>query len=304
MKTYILSVLILLSNSKFSRSQTQHINSSLSTLTSDSVSLKTPHRILKVNPRDYSRKGKFYVHWGYNFSWYAKSDISFKGKGYDFVLKDVVAKDRPTKLSLTYINPVKISIPQFNFHGGYFFKDNYSVSIGWDHMKYVIDVPQEVRITGNIDALISEPEIATGTYAGTYNNDDFTIKPEFLTYEHTDGFNYASVEVERYDDAWVSQSKRRTLTLETGLGGGVLVPRTDVRFFKVGENNYWNLAGWGVSAKAGLKYYFSKLIYIQGNLKAGHTNLSNIRTTGRNDVDKASQKINYLENYWVLGFQF
>lgn len=303
MKVTILAALLLFSTTLYSNTQIKTINQShISDV--DSVLVSIPGSIFKVSPRDYSRKGKFFVHWGYNFSWYADSDISFKGKGYDFVLKNVAAQDRPTKLSWTYINPAEISIPQFNFHAGYFIKDNYSISIGWDHMKYVIDVPQQVKITGHIDEFVSEPGIATGTYEGTYSNDDLTITSDFLTFEHTDGFNYASVEVERYDDAWVSKSKKRTLTLETGLGLGVVVPRTDVRFFKVGQNNYWNLAGWGVSVKAGLKYYFSKQIYFQGNLKAGHTNLSDIHTTGRNDIDGASQKINYLENYWVLGFQF
>ena len=34
--------------------------------------------------RTVSNKGKFFAHWGYNFSSYAKSDIHFKGPNYDF----------------------------------------------------------------------------------------------------------------------------------------------------------------------------------------------------------------------------
>ncbi|MFM6977090.1 MAG: hypothetical protein ACKOW2_09630 [Sphingobacteriaceae bacterium] len=262
-----------------------------------------PASIFKVQARDYSRKGKFYVHWGYNVSGYAKSDINFHGKGYNFTLKDVVAHDRPTALSSTYINPATISIPQFNFHFGYFIKDNYSISLGWDHMKYVVDVPQTVKITGYIEASISEPAIATGAYEGVYDNDDFTINHDFLKYEHTDGYNYASVEVERYDDAWKAKNGTMYLTMETGLGAGLVIPRTDVRLLGVGQNNFWNVAGWGVSAKAGLKLFFNKHLFFQGSLKTGWTDLSNIRTTGR-DSDHAKQKISYLENYWVLGYLF
>lgn len=92
--------------------------------------------------------------------------------------------------------------------------------------------------------------------------------------------------------------------METGLGLGVVIPRTDVRLLEVGQNNYWNLAGWGISAKAGLKYFFNSHLFFQGSLKTGYTNLSDIHTTGRNDYDHAKQKISYLENYYVLGYLF
>lgn len=259
---------------------------------------------LKDSRRSFSRKGEWFVHWGYNFSWYDTSDLNFKGPGYDFTLKDVVAHDRPSKLSLDYINPLEITIPQFNFRFGYFFKDNYSVSIGWDHMKYVMDIPQTVNVTGYINPTISNPAISTGAFAGTYNNAPVTITEDMLTFEHTDGFNYVSAEVERYDDIWVSRSQKNMLTLESGLGIGFMIPRTDVRLFGVGENNYWNFAGYGISAKAGLKFHFTKKFYLQNSTKVGFTDLSRIHTTGRNDIDKASQTIRYVENLTVLGYQF
>jgi hypothetical protein len=174
--------------------------------------------------------------------------------------------------------------------------------LGWDHMKYVVDVSQTVKITGTIAPSISEPAIDASAYSGRYYNADFTINPDFLTFEHTDGFNYASIEVERYDDAWHAKKGKMYLAMETGLGAGLVVPRTDVRLLEVGQNNYWNVAGWGISAKAGAKLFFNKHLFFQGSLKTGWTNLSNIRTTGRNAIDKAQQKISYLENYWVLGY--
>jgi hypothetical protein len=81
---------------------------------------------------------------------FSKSDIHFKGNGYDFVLHNVVAHDRPSDLSWDYINPKEVSIPQFNFRYGYFIKDNLAIVIAQDHMKYVMDQNQTVDITGNI----------------------------------------------------------------------------------------------------------------------------------------------------------
>ncbi len=259
------------------------------------------------NTRNYSNKGKFYVHWGYNFSWYAKSDIHFKGPNYDFTLKNVVAKDRPTKLDLTYINPLEITIPQFNFHFGYYIKDNYTISIGWDHMKYVAQMPQTVKIDGYIGATISDPAnpiIVPPKYVGVYNNDDLNVGTDMLTYEHTDGYNYVSAEVERYDDVWVAKNHKQSFNIETGVGTGFLIPRTDARLFGVGSNHFWNFAGYGVSAKVGARFFFNQHLYFQGNLKAGWTNLTKIHTTGRNGIDNAKQQISFLENYYVLGYRF
>ncbi len=254
--------------------------------------------------RNFSRKGDWFFYYGYNFSWYNKSDINFKGPGYDFTLKDVKAHDRPSKLSWDYLNPGQITTPQVNIHFGYYIKDNYSISLGWDHMKYVMDIPQTVKIQGYINPTISNPAIPTGKFAGVYNGESITVPEEMLSYEHTDGFNYVSAEIQRYDDLWSPRNQTTSLTLETGLGIGTVIPRSDVHLFGVGQNNYWNFAGYGFSAKAGLKFYITKGFFIQNSTKVGWTNLTHVHTTGRNELDRASQKISFLENYTVLGVQF
>ncbi len=258
----------------------------------------------KESTRDFSRKGNWYVHWGWNFSWYDKSDITFKGPGYDFTLKNVSAKDRPSKLSSDYINPMELTTPQFDFRFGYFINDTYSISLGWDHMKYVMNIPQKVVIDGHIDPMVSDPQISTGKYAGVYHDQEITVQPEMLTFEHTDGLNYVSAELERYDDIWVARNKKQMLTMETGAGLGFVIPRSDVRFFGVGENNFWNFAGYGISVKAGLKFNVTKKLYFQNVTKAGFIDLDKIHTTGRNSIDGAQQTIRFLENYTAIGFQF
>lgn len=256
------------------------------------------------NTRATSNKGKFFLHWGYNFSSYAKSDIHFKGPGYDFTLLDVKATDRPSKLSTDYINPARFTIPQFNFHFGYFFKDNYSISLGWDHMKYVVNTPQTVRVKGFIDPVASNPGISTGDWAGTYDGRELTLQDSVFKFEHTDGYNFAAIGIERYDDIWVSHSKKQSLNTEVGLEAGLLIPRTDARLFNVGDNHYWNVAGYGFAGKVGLQYHILKWLYVQGSFKTGFTDLDRISTTGRKGVDRAKQNIWFFENYWVLGFKF
>lgn len=255
------------------------------------------------NQRLIANNGRFFVHWGWNFSAYAKSDIHFTGPNYDFTLHNVSAGDRPTKLSWTYINPAEITIPQFNFHFGYFINDNYSISLGWDHMKYVVSTPQSVRFTGYADKMVSEPAISSGVFGDVADGDMVMLSPDDFKYEHTDGYNFATVGLERYDDIWVNNSGKMHLTMETGAEVGLIIPRSDVRLFGEGKNHFWNIAGYGGAAKAGLQFHFSKRLYLQSSIKVGWTDMQNVRTTGRNGIDKAQQKIWFFENYSVLGFK-
>ena len=92
------------------------------------------------NPEKYTskNKGKFYIFWGGNRESYSKSDIHFKGADYDFTIYDVTAHDKPKGWHLDYLNPARMTIPQTNLRIGYFITNHYNISIGVDHMKYVM----------------------------------------------------------------------------------------------------------------------------------------------------------------------
>lgn len=253
------------------------------------------------------RKGKYFVYWGYNRSAYPTSDISFKGPGYNFTLNKVTASDAPTAFDgfETYFNPSLFSIPQFNLHAGVFIKDNLSLSIGWDHMKYVVDDYQNSHITGNILGQVSNPGITVNPkYVGNFSNAPVVINPiDFVDYEHTDGFNYAAIELDHYTNLWQAKKNHMQLEWINGVGIGVVVPRSDVRLFTVGQNNFWNLAGAGASIKTGLRLNLTKQLFFETSLKGGYTDLWDVHTTGRS-VDQASQAIWFGEWFWALGFNF
>lgn len=263
------------------------------TQVSDSVNKSQDTSWFNKNSRSYSQKGKFFLNVGFNWSGYGRSDINFDGPGYDFTLEDVVGYDQPYKPSL-----------QYNIHAGYYISERYSISVGYDHMKYVMKVPQSVKISGVIEPEISNPAISTGQFAGNYNNETVNVTPDFLTLEYTDGFNYVSTHLQRYDDIWVANNRKTSLALETGVAVGAVIPRADVKLFTVGTNNKLNIAGWGASAKAGLMFNFNKRLYFLTSWEAGHANMYRIHTTGRNDIDKASQKLNFLQNLYLIGIRF
>lgn len=239
-----------------------------------------------------SRKGQFHVYWGWNVSWYSDSDISFKGEDYDFTLEDVEAFDRPTPFNAhDYFNPAQITIPQFNFRLGYFFHENYNVSIGFDHMKYVVKPYQIVKMTGEI--------ANSGTnYDGVYNNTDQAINKDFLRFEHTDGLNYVNVEVRRFDEIYAT--KDITFNLTEGFGAGLLIPRTNTTLLGKERYDEVHTSGFGLGAVIGVNVTFFERYFIQSELKGGYINMQNIRTT-QSEVDEASQDFFFGQFNVVFG---
>jgi len=237
-------------------------------------------------------KGGFYIYWGWNFGWYSNSDITFKGDNFDFTLDEVVANDRQSPFNInTYFNPTTITIPQYNFRIGYFISDHYNVSFGIDHMKYVMQADQVVKISGLIDS--------TGTvYDGIYNNDELTLSKDFLRFEHTDGLNYINVEFRRFDEI-INLNKVR-INLTEGIGIGALYPKTNTTLFDNATYDEFHLAGYGISAVVGLNVTFYKYFFIQSEFKGGFINMPDIRIT-MNESDKANQHFFFTQLNIVFG---
>lgn len=242
-------------------------------------------------------KGKFYIYWGGNRETYTKSDISFTGQGYDFTLYDVQAHDRPKGWHVDYVNPARMTIPQTNFRMGYFINDHYNISLGVDHMKYVMFQDKVVNYTGTYEN--------RGTYGEAIAPNQVLLTEEFLTFEHTDGLNYVNTEFSRVDDisskifkTWNSDKVQINLT--EGLGIGLLYPKTNAKVLGKERHDDFHISGFGVSAKAGLNFTFFKHFFVQTELKGGYIDMNDIRTTHQS-VDRASQHFWFLQRVIAFG---
>jgi hypothetical protein len=263
-------------------------------------------------------KGKFFVSWGGNRESYSKSDVNFRGKDYNFTVENMSAHDKPKGWHMDYVNPARMTIPQTNLRLGYFFSDHYSVTIGVDHMKYVMSQNQTANVNGYIDLPTDQ---AGSFYNGIYNNtpvdmslygaqeggvDKGTIQnpPPFLMYEHTDGLNYVNTEVSRHDDISslfnLPNTDKVQINLTEGLGVGLLFPKTNTTLLGKERHDDFHVSGYGLSAKAGLNITFFKHFYIQGELKGGYINMQDIRTTQSSD-DSASQDFFFFQRIIAFG---
>jgi hypothetical protein len=250
------------------------------------------------NPEKYTahNKGKFYVYWGGNRETFSKSDIHFKGADYDFTLYDVEAHDKPKGWHADYINPAKMTIPQTNFRMGYFINDHYNVSLGIDHMKYVMYQNKRVNYSGNYPN--------PGTYNENPIGNQLTLDEQFLTFEHTDGLNYVNTEIARVDDISklfkLPNTDKFQVNTVGGIGVGLLFPKTNAKVLSKDRHDDFHVSGFGASAKVGLNFTFFKHFFVQTELKGGYINMNDIRTTALSD-DTAEQKFWFLQRIIVIG---
>ena len=252
----------------------------------------------QVNPSKYTahNKGKMYIFWGGNRESFSKSDIHFKGENYNFTLNDVSANDKPKGWHIDYFNPARMTIPQTNLRIGYFISDHYNISIGVDHMKYVMNQNQTVTINGTINE--------GGPFDGTYNNDPIVLTENFLTFEHTDGLNYINTEFSRVDDISklfkINNTDIFQINVTEGVGAGILYPKTNAMLMGKERHDDFHIAGYGVSAKVGLNFTFFKHFFLQTEFKGGYIDMNDIRTT-HSSADRASQHFYFLQRIVTIG---
>jgi hypothetical protein len=241
-----------------------------------------------------TQKGQMFVFWGWNRAGFTNSDIRFKGNGYDFTLENVVVHDRPSPLSLDYINPGKISIPQFNFRLGYFIKDNLALVIAQDHMKYVMDQDQTVGFKGDI----SDPVYAAMVQNGQVN----LVDSEFLTFEHTDGLNYINLGLEKYKPLLTKE--KINIVWAYGGGIGMMMPKSNIKLFGNERSDRFHIAGFGLDARTNINVIFWKHWMARVEGKVGYINMPDIKTTLNNKPDKASQDFVFGQVNFGIGYTF
>ncbi|TBX69932.1 hypothetical protein EZL74_05815 [Flavobacterium silvisoli] len=244
-------------------------------------------------------KGKFYVFWGGNRESFTKSDIHFTGDDYDFTLYDVVAHDKPKGWQMDYVNPARMTIPQTNLRIGYFINDHYNISIGLDHMKYVMYQDRAVDYSGYYPN--------QGSYGEQLPNNQLLLTEAFLKFEHTDGLNYINTEFCRVDDIsklfTITNTDKFQVNITEGIGTGILLPKTNSTLLGKERHDDFHISGYGVSAKLGLNLTFFKHFFMQAELKGGYINMPDIRTTN-DPADRASQHFLFLQRIIAFGGVF
>ena len=244
--------------------------------------------------KDVEAAKKWSVYWGWNRSTYSNSDIHFWGADHDFTLKNVAATDIHMDLSPQsffdyYLNPANMTIPQTNLRIAYQYDSDTAIALNLDHMKYVMTADQVVHMQG---------QTPDGPINGAKQ-----LKTNYLNFEHTDGLNIISIELEKQRPVqWFGPSvKSRVFALA---GVGIVLPKSNVtlNFLNRVRNDEFHFAGYSAGVGAGLEVDFCKDFFVRSAYKAGMVNLPDVVTSSVGD--KASHRFNYDEFLVVFGARF
>lgn len=253
----------------------------------------------KKSKNSYAR-GTLFGYWGYNRSFYSKSTMRFVGNGYDFEMKGVKAYDNPSSDISTYYNPNTITVPQFNGRIGYYFRDHWALSFGYDHMKYIFADGNQVKLSGTIDPGV---DLATNL-SGTYENEDFVTDRNTFHYENSNGLNYLRFELTRTDQWYATKSKWFAFSTNLGIGVGGLLSYNDFNFAGRKDMVTISMSGYAASAHVGARFEFFKHVFLQANLSGGMMHQVKVKTrpSSYDPSAYARQFYGYGELDVVIGF--
>ncbi|MBI2259793.1 MAG: hypothetical protein HYU67_12965 [Flavobacteriia bacterium] len=240
-------------------------------------------------------KGSLWFYWGYNRTYYSKSDILFNGTGYRFTLQNVTASDNPSNDISTYFNINTFVVPQFNVRVGYYIKPKLSISLGYDHMKYLMDDKNNVLLTGHIDPGVDS------LWSGDYDGKMITTDRNHFHYENSNGLNYIRVELMRSLLLYQTKSQWFGLNANIALGTGILFTISDFNFAQNFERYTQSVAGMGLSTHASLRFEFFKHFFIQPELSGGRMSIWKVKLRESDKNAYAKHSFWYFQHNITIG---
>lgn len=234
--------------------------------------------------------GTFYFTAGYNLDWFSRSTIHFKDHStgnYDFTLYDLKATDR-SGLNKDFFH-TDIFIPQYSFRIGYWFNNtkNTGIEINYDHAKYVVVQGQPVHLKGTINE--------------QQYDQDTTINPLFVAFEHTNGANFCMANFMKRYPVLHSRSQKHWLSVVAKAGGGFVLPRTETRVLGKHRNDMYHVAGYIAGIDIGLRYDFARFFFLEQSGKGCFANYTDVMLYGDG---RASHHFFSFEYIFTLGVQF
>ncbi len=243
------------------------------------------------------KKHSFYFYWGYNRAFYSNTNLHFSGPKYDFTVYRLKATDRPSPFGTVYINPVTFTVPQYNIRLGFFLTNRLHLSLGMDHMKYVVTEGQATTLSGVVT------REASSRYSGSYLNKPVVLDRELLQFEHTNGFNFSSLDLEYLQPVKTFWKKRLAFSWNIGLGGVWVVTKTDVRVFGDGLDNDFHVAGYALAAKTGPRLDVLGRAFLAAEVKGGYATLPSVLVKNA-APELGDHNVMFLQYYVVAGYNF
>jgi hypothetical protein len=208
------------------------------------------------------KKGLFYFEGGSHRAFYSTSDIRVRRGGdpsFDFTLYGVKAKDEGGLRFHT--------APQFSYAVGYYFTEKgFGLEYHYDHIKYFVQQGQRVRLRGNIE--------------GHAYDQDTVLTADFFQMEHSDGGNYAMLNVVKWIPLTSGKNPDFTINLVARAGFGVLNPKTKTVIMGAHRDDRYHISGFVTGVETGLRFVFFRRFTAGTTVKGAYANYRDFLIAG------------------------
>jgi len=206
-----------------------------------------------AQPCSKNKKGFFYFAFGSHRIFYTPSTIHVirtSDSFFDFKLIEAKGHDE---------GGLKFDeAPQFSYTLGYYFKDGkFGIEYQYDHIKYFVRQNQVVRLKGRI--------------ANEQFDQDTVINPDFFQLEHSDGGNYAMINLVKWMPL-TPPTRKVTLELILKAGVGLVNPKTNSTILGQHRDDKYHISGYVLGVESGLRICLGKYFFATGSLKAAWAN--------------------------------
>jgi hypothetical protein len=237
--------------------------------------------------------GNLYLAAGMNKAWYTGSTLGIQGAGYAFDLKGFKGFDAPSW------NFSDMQTVQYNARIGYYFRYGLNLSVGFDHMRYLVQPPHSVLLTGKVNAGVDN---ATGL-SGDYSFHEVVMDSLFQW--SCPGLNFINVRFTKTDRLIGSmRSDRFLLSSDMGLAAGALMTNSDFIFGGNKDKGVTSLSGVGLSAYGALRFEFFEHIFLQTGFNAGVLRQMRMRLRQADPNAVLKQTVGFFQPEIMLGAVF
>jgi hypothetical protein len=236
---------------------------------------------VKETLRREKKKGIFYLGVGSHRIFFTPSTIHVIRKSdplFDFALAKVKAGDDG---GLRFDE-----MPQYSYVIGYYFKRRrFGVEYQFDHIKYFVQQNQVVHLEGNI--------------SDKQYDQDTVLNADFFQLEHSDGGNYAMINLVKCIPLCSPQNKIIPELMIKG-GAGLVVPKTNSSILGNHRDDRYHVSGYIIGLESGFRFRILQYLFVSVSFKGAFANYDHFLIAGGYGKQKwFSGQVNYL-----IGGQF
>ena len=228
------------------------------------------------------KKGTFYLALGSHRIFYTPSTIHLKSGAHpssEFTLERVRARDEGGLRFKT--------APEFSYTVGYYFnRKKFGIEYQYNHIKYFIRERQVVRLRGTID--------------GRQYDTDTLINPDLIMLEHSDGGNYAMVNLVKWVPLVKGKSGQPFIDLLLKAGAGVVNPKTNSTILGNHRDDKYHISGYVMGLESGVRVHFLRHFFATGSFKGAYAHYNSFLIAG----GRGNQKWFSGQFTYMLGGQF